>query len=319
MKPSLKMMILPPEFQEEWPEKIQAVIPGSVVKIFRSLDEIDDHFLAEADCAFGYLPPEIFSRAKKLRWIQCYAAGPDPSFWHEALVNSDVVVTNFRGIYNELVAAHAMMFVLAISTDYHTYALQKERREWRRSERPEIFLPGKTALIVGMGGIGKELAQLCRALGMKVIGIDAKPSDDKDVHPPKDLDALLPRADFVIIAVPETPETRRMFDFRRITLMKESAYLINVGRGVVVVLDDLVRALDSNKIAGAALDVFEREPLPTMSPLWSNPRVIITPHVAAPSDAPQVPERRTEILIENCRRFMKGEELVNVVDKKKWF
>jgi phosphoglycerate dehydrogenase-like enzyme len=110
-----------------------------------------------------------------------------------------------------------------------------------------------------------------------------------------------------------------MFDMRRFELMKPASFLINIGRGAVIVLDDLVRALDSQKIAGAALDVFEKEPLPRSSALWSNPKVLITPHVAAPSDAPHVPERRTEILLENCKRFLRGDELLNVVDKKRWF
>src|SRR5205823_14822115 len=145
----------------------------------------------------------------------------------------------------------------------------------------------------------------------------APPAGAAELHRPEALDTLLPRADFVILTAPETPETRRSFDRRRLQRMKPSAVLINISRGSIVVLDDLVAALKAREIAGAGLDVFEAEPLPIAHPLWTMPGVLITPHVAG--EGPYLQERRTEVVLENCRRFAAGEPLVNVVDKAQWF
>ncbi len=315
------MALLPPDVMEGWDDQIREAVPGAEVRTFASPDEVGD-YMDDATCAYGFVPPELFRRAKKLKWIQCYAAGPARSFWYDELVQSDVVVTNFRGIFNEHVAAHAMSFVLAFSRNLHRYSLQQAGTEWKQLPYP-VYLPETSALIIGVGGIGAETGRLCKAFGMKVIGVDPrvteKPESFDELYSVDSLEKVLPPADFVIITTPETPQTQRMINSRRLNLMKETAYLVNVGRGAVVVLNDLVEALEGRKLAGAGLDVFEEEPLPPNSRLWSNPNVIITPHVAANPDSPHVPEQRTRILLENCRRFSRGEELLNVMDKKNWF
>ena len=316
-----KMAILPPEYQEEWPAKIREAIPGAEVQLFERSEEADS-FIREADCAFGFVPPRLFSQAKKLRWIQCNAASPGPSFWYDALVESDVVVTNFRGIYNDHVAPHAMAFVLALARSLPQYARFQQRKEWGPILET-TYLPETTAVIVGLGGIGAETARLCAAFGMAVIGVDplvkTPPPGVKAVHPPSALDTILPVADFLILITPETPETIRMIDARRLGLMKRGSFLVNVGRGKCVVMADLIEALQTTKIAGAALDVFEEEPLAVDSPLWSMQNVLITPHMAAKPFSLHVPERRTRILLENCSRFEEGRPLINVVDKSKRF
>ncbi len=315
-----KMVILPPEFQEEWPDKIRAAVPGASVRLFRNpMDAAAE--IEDADCAFGDVVPELFVRNKKLRWIQCYAAGPRPAFWHAQLVRSDVVVTNFKGIYDDHVSAHAMALLLALGRHLHQYIPQQHKHEWMPLE-PARYLPESTALIIGVGGIGTETARLAAAFGMTVIGIDPRvrqpPPHVKELHPPVDLPNVLPRADFVILTTPETPETRGMIDATRFKLMKPTAYVINVGRGACIVHQDLLEALREKRIAGAGLDVFQEEPLPPDDPLWNLPNVIITPHIAT-HDAEYIMERRTRILVENCKRFANGEPLINVVDKKNWF
>ncbi len=184
-----------------------------------------------------------------------------------------------------------------------------------------IHLPGATALIVGLGGIGAEAARLAAAFGMRVVGTDARrreaPPGVAELHPPDALDALLPRADFVILTVPHTPETEGLMHRARFQRMKRSAFFVNIGRGMTTRLDDLVGALRAREIAGAALDVFEEEPLPAAHPLWTMPGVLITPHTAG--YGPHLDERRFEILLDNCRRFVAGAPLRNVVDKKHWF
>ena len=156
---------------------------------------------------------------------------------------------------------------------------------------------------------------------MEVIGIEPRPEYDLpyvEFHHPDELDSVLPRADFVITTVPHTPETEGMFDAARFALMKPTAYFINIGRGMVCKIDDLADAIESGQIAGAGLDVFEQEPLPSDHKLWSLPNVLMTPHVAVRA-AENIPERRFRIILENARRFLSGDELTNIVDKSRWY
>ena len=184
-----------------------------------------------------------------------------------------------------------------------------------------MHLPEATALIVGVGGIGAETARLAAAFGMTVLATDARrteaPPGVAELHQPEALDALLPRADFVILTVPHTPATEGFFNRARFQRMKRSAFFINIGRGMTTKLDDLVAALRAGEIAGAALDVYEQEPLPAEHPLWGMPNVLLTPHMAG--YGPYLDDRRYEIIADNCRAFAAGRTLRNVVDKGVWF
>jgi phosphoglycerate dehydrogenase-like enzyme len=174
---------------------------------------------------------------------------------------------------------------------------------------------------VGVGGIGAETARLCAAFGMHVMGVDARrrdaPPGVRKLDGPDALDSLLPLADFVILTVPHTPETEGFMHRARFARMKRTAFFVNIGRGMTTRLDDLVAALRAGEIAGAALDVFEQEPLPRRHPLWTLPNVLITPHTAG--HGPYLDERRFEVLLDNARRFVAGQPLRNVVDKARWF
>jgi phosphoglycerate dehydrogenase-like enzyme len=184
-----------------------------------------------------------------------------------------------------------------------------------------VPLPGSTALIVGLGGIGAETARLLAAFGVQVLAVDArrteKPDSVTELRGPEALDALLPRADFVILTVPHTPATEGFFNAAKFRLMKRSAFFINIGRGMTTKLDDLVAALDAKEIAGAALDVYEQEPLPAEHPLWTMANVLLTPHMAG--YGPHLNERRFQIIQDNCRAFANGQTLRNIVDKANWF
>jgi phosphoglycerate dehydrogenase-like enzyme len=278
--------------------------------------------IVDAEAAYGDIVPELFRCARRLRWIQAPAAAPPVGYYHRELIASQVVVTNQREIYNDHIGAHIMAFVLAFARGLQRYIPHQLGRQWRpQGTEPVIHLPEATALIIGVGGIGSEAARLCAAFGMTVLGIDARrpeaPPGVKELRRPGELHALLPQADFVIMTVPETPQTRGLMAAREFRLMKPGAFLINIGRGECVVLDDLVHALQTGRLAGAGLDVFQIEPLPADHPLWTMPGVLITPHVAGVG--PYLQERRTELLLENCRRFNAGEPLLNVVDKTNWF
>ena len=283
-----------------------------------ALEEIRD-----ADAAYGWVPPDALNVAEKLSWVQNAEAGPFYGYYYPEIVEHPLTMSNPRGIYFDHISHHILMFLLALSRGLHWYMDAQRRGEWDKDARksPYIDLAGAVALINGVGGIGHETARLCNELGMEVIGIEPRREFDLpyvEFRAPDELDAVLPRADFVITTVPHTPETEFTFNAARFRLMKSSAYFINIGRGMVCKIDDLADAVESGEIAGAGLDVFEQEPLPSDHKLWGLPNVIMTPHVAV-KDAGNIPDRRFEIILENARRFVAGEDLYNVVDKSRWY
>lgn len=305
-----------------WADRLHDALP--------KLDVIvaDDLIMAEraigmAEAAFGYLPPALLAKAGRLRWLQAHQAAPPAGYYYPELIAHPVVVTNFREIYNDHLGAHIMAFVLAFARDFHTYLPLQLEQTWR--PRPldtgVVHLPDTTAVIVGLGGIGAETARLASAFGMRVIGVDARrtsvPPGVAELHPANALDEQLPRADFVILTVPHTPKTEGMMNRARFQKMKRSAFFINVGRGKTTRLDDLVEALRAGEFAGAGLDVYEEEPMPSEHPLWTMPGVLMTPHTAG--YGPYLDDRRYEIIFENCQAFLAGRPLRNVVDKANWF
>ena len=283
-----------------------------------AMDEIRD-----ADGVYGWVSPEALQVAEQLRWVQNPDAGPFYGYYYPELIEHPLTICNPRGIYFDHISHHILMFLLALSRGLPWYMDAQRRRVWDKDARksPYIDLAGATALINGVGGIGHETARLCSELGMQVIGIEPRREFELphvEFHTPDELDDVLPRADFVITTVPHTPETEFTFNAARFRLMKSSAYFINIGRGMVCKIDDLADAIENGTIAGAGLDVFEQEPLPSDHKLWGLPNVLMTPHVAV-KDAGNIPERRFEIILDNARRFLAGEELHNVVDKSKWY
>ena len=318
------LVMLPPhnEVRRQWAAQIaKADIGVRVLQPETNAEAVRD--IADADAAFGTIEPDVLAAARRLRWLQAPQAAPPAGFYYPELIAHPVVVTNFREIYNDHIGAHIMAFVLAFARDFHTYLPLQMRREWKPKtvDTGVVHLPGSTALILGVGGIGSEAARLCQAFGMRVIGIDARREDVppcvEELHRPEMLDQLLPRADFLIMTIPHTPSTEGLINRERLRQMKRSAFLINIGRGMTVRLNDLVAALRAGEIAGAGLDVYEVEPLPAEHPLWTAPNVLLTPHTAG--FGPYLNDRRFDILLDNCRRFGADEPLRNVVSKSNWF
>src|SRR5262245_3763435 len=318
------IVMLPPQTAttRSWAARLAEAVPQLSVVVTEDADQAA-RALAGADAAFGTLPASLLKHATRLKWLQAPQAAPPAGYYYPELIAHPAVVTNFREIYNDHIGAHIMAFVLAFARGLHVYLPQQLRREWKPLplDTGIIHLPGATALIVGVGGIGAEAARLAAAFGLRVIGVDARrediPPSVVDLFRPDALDRLLPHADFVILTVPHTPATEGFMDRARFRLMKRSAFFINIGRGRTTRLDDLVEALRAGEIAGAALDVFEQEPLPADHPLWTTPGVLITPHTAG--YGPYLDERRFAILADNCRRFLAGQPLRNIVDKSSWF
>jgi phosphoglycerate dehydrogenase-like enzyme len=316
--------MLPPQTPtaREWAGRLSAALPGLTVVVAedpaRAVAAI-----AEAEAAFGTPTPDLLRASRKLRWLQAPQAAPPAGYYFPELVAHPVVVTNFREIYNDHIAAHIMAFILVFARGLHLYLPRQLARQWRPEplDTGVVHLPGATTLIVGVGGIGAETARLAASFGLRVIGTDARrreaPPGVAELHPAEALDDLLPRADFVVLTVPHTPATEGFMDRARFARMKRGAFFVNIGRGMTTRLDDLVAALRAGDIAGAALDVFEHEPLPADHPLWTLPNVLITPHTAG--YGPYLDDRRFAILLDNARRFLAGQPLLNVVDKASWF
>jgi phosphoglycerate dehydrogenase-like enzyme len=320
----IKLVMLPPQTDvtRAWAERIAASAAAPRVVASEDLERARRE-IADADAAYGTLPPPLLAAARQLRWLQAPQAAPPAGWYYPELIAHPVIVTNFREIYNDHIGAHIMAFVLAFARGLHLYLPRQLRREWKPEplDTGVVHLPACTVLIVGVGGIGGEAARLCAAFGMHVIGVDVRrteaPAGMAELHGAAALDDLLPRADFVILTIPHTPATEGMLDRGRFRLMRRTAFFINIGRGMTTRLDDLAGALEAGEIAGAGLDVFEQEPLPANHRLWTMPGVLITPHTAG--YGPHLDDRRLDILLDNCTRFAAGRPLRNIVDKASWF
>ena len=257
---------------------------------------------------------DAWPAADRLRWVHVATAGVDKLLFPE-LVASDVVVTNSRGVFDRPIAEYVLGLVLAAAKDLpRTLALQRDRT-WRHRETARI--DGQSVLVVGTGSIGRAIAALLTAVGTAVTGVGrlARTGDPDfgTVHSAADLARLLPEADFVVVAAPLTDETRGLFDGPAFIRMKPGAWLVNIGRGPIVVEPDLVAALEAGQLAGAALDVFVDEPLPADSPLWGMPNVIVSPHMSG--DFVGWHDALVELFVANLERWRTGQPLLNVVDK----
>jgi len=232
---------------------------------------------------------------------------------------SDVVLTNSRGVFDVPIAEYVLGVVIAFAKDLpHSFELQRQRQwEWRETER----VGGRRALVVGTGPIGAAIARLLRAVGMDVRGAGRRARDDDPdfgvVHASADLAQHVGWADFVVSVAPLTEATRGLFDRKVFAAMQPSARFVNVGRGELVVEDDLVAALQAGELAGAALDVFETEPLPPESPLWTMPNVLVSAHMSG--DTVGWKDDLAELFVANFARWVAGEPLQNVVDKNRGY
>ncbi|MEU0250280.1 D-2-hydroxyacid dehydrogenase [Streptomyces sp. NPDC006235] len=256
---------------------------------------------------------------KAPRWVHASSAGVD-SFLFPALVDDPgVVLTNARGVYDEPTAEYVLGLILALAKDFPGTWEHQRRREWR--PRLSDGITGRTVLVWGTGPIGRAIARLLGAVGMRVCGAGRKArTDDPDfgtVHGPTTVTPALGKADYVVLAAPLTKDTRGMVDASVLAAMKPGARLINVGRGGLVDEEALIDHLAAGRLAGAALDVFGREPLPAESPLWDLPGVMISPHTAGETTSER--EALVEVFLDNLTRHIEGRPLRNVVDKRRGY
>ena len=276
--------------------------------------------LADADGVIGPFDLKLLSAAPRLKWIQSESAGVEAFTFLPGFAQSKVVLTNNKILQGPEIADHALGLLLALTRGIAT-AARGGSRGWNQRSFNPIELRGKTAVIVGVGGIGTQIALRLNASGMTVIGVDPKDMPyntyiSRMVTPDR-LDSVLPLADVVFLSAPLTPVSRKMMGPRQFELMKRDSFFIAVSRGGLYDTDALVKALDSKKLSGAGLDVTSPEPLPEDHPLWKFPNVVITPHIAGRSDGENA--RYEALYIENLKRFAAGEPLLNVVDKEKGY
>ena len=290
---------------------------------FADSAEMLTEMLAGADILLGWDFSEAnlrgaWTQAGDLRWIHWTGAGVDALLFPE-LTESDVVLTNSRGIFDRAMAEYVLGLILSFAKRFPETTRHQDQRRWQH--RLGELVSGSRVLIVGVGSIGREIARLLTSAGLEVEGVGrrARATDDDFavIHGREDLNERLPEADYVVIVVPLTDETRGMFGAAQLAAMKPTARLINVARGAVLDESALAEALRSARIAGAALDVTAIEPLPRDSPLWSMPQVIISPHMSG--DYVGYPEVLVSAFIDNFQRFRTGKPLLNVVDKASGF
>jgi glyoxylate/hydroxypyruvate reductase len=297
-------------------EAITARCPGLAVET-RRLSDADVADAAErANIILGWtVPPTVARRAGRLQWVQCLGAGVDRLVGEQTLPETVIITRIGRG-FGPAMAEHVLGYLLALTLEVPRALDQQRRRVWEPYSAPR--LRGRTALVVGLGEIGGEVARLLRAAGLRVLGVNrgGAPSPHADeTWPVATLDRVLPRAEIVVLVVPLTAATRHLLDARRLALLPRGAWLVNVGRGALVDEPALIAALRAGQVGRAALDVFAVEPLPADSLLWTLPGVIVTPHVAGPDDAAHI----ADVFAENYARLRTGQPLRYRVDRARGY
>jgi phosphoglycerate dehydrogenase-like enzyme len=272
------------------------------------------------------LRPEQFARASKLRWIHAPSAAVHQLLFPE-MVKSEVIVTNSREVHGPVVAEHVMALIFALAKKIPQAVILQEKRTWgqeaiwKEGAHPRE-IAGATMGLIGVGSIGRRVAQMASGLGMRVIAVrehveKGKPDGVEAVFAPSQLDDMLRQSDYVVLAAPLIGATQGLINADRLAAMKPEACLINIGRGPQVDEAALITALRTRRIAGAALDVFEREPLPGDSPLWNVDNLLITPHTAGLTE--KLWHRHYELFSDNLRRYLARQPLRFVVDKQKGY
>jgi D-2-hydroxyacid dehydrogenase (NADP+) len=306
-------------------EKLQKAFPDSIVVQLQNYDRVPEE-IVDTDVFIGWsLRPEQFVIAKKLKWIHSPAAAVHQLMYPE-LIRSNVLLTNSTGVHGPVVAEHAIAVLLALAKrlpqamHYQARKIWAQELLWNEHPRPRE-VAGATVLVIGMGGIGREFAIRAKALGMKVLAVRQNPAKGAEaadaVYGLEQLEGLLPQADFVLLCTPVTPATTGLINRPRLEKMRFGAYLINVARGPLIEDAALIEALHQQRIAGAALDVFDEEPLPADSPFWSLENVLITPHTAAVTE--KLWDRHYDLIVENLNRLLGGRPLLNEVDKHRGY
>ncbi len=303
-------------------EALKSDSPG--VEFVRASNAVQAQTLAaNADAVIGACSPAILEAGKSIRWVQVYSAGVEGCVSIPSLRERGILVTNMQRVMGPVIAEHVTAMMLALTRRLDAFIPAQREHAWRpeAAEGRMAAVEGKTMLVVGLGGIGSEIARRGHALGMRVIATRASGRTGPDfvsyVGLPDELLKLASEADVVVNATPLTPETTGLFDAAFFSKVKPGAYFINIGRGKSVVTSALVDALEDGRIAGAGLDVTDPEPLPPDHALWKFTNVVITPHVAGRSDLGF--SAQMEVVKENVKRYVAGDRMLSIVDVERGY
>lgn len=324
-KPDKVVILLPSSripTRTDYGDWLQSAAGDAELIFVKSADELELE-KEDADVYLGFCT-HVTPDMERLTWVQNYFVGVDRCTGNEKLLNDNILLTNTSAIPGPGMAEHTIAMMLMLTKKMYLFHQQQQQGLWKRLTEPQkqvMEVNGKTMLVVGLGGIGRQIAKRAHGLGMRVTAIRNSSRSGPDfvdyVGLPDELDKLSKEADVIVNITPLTKATTGLFDRKFFKNMKSTAYFINMGRGRSVITADLIEALNNREIAGAGLDVTDPEPLPPDHPLWQAPNIIITPHNSAPSD--QMVERFWILVRENLRRYVSGEPMLNVVDLKRGY
>jgi phosphoglycerate dehydrogenase-like enzyme len=272
--------------------------------------------VADAEILYAWkFPPQLYAKAGRLKWLQVMGAGVDWALVPE--LPEHVQITRAPGVFGPWMAEYVLAWCLWVTQRLKPYRDAQRQRRWDDHVLPER-LSGKTLTIVGLGDIGRDIARAARGLGMRVLGVSRRGRPVREatrMYPVSAMTRALREADFVVLLLPLTPETRGIIGADALAAMKSTAWLINIARGAVADEGALLAALEQRRIAGAVLDVFDREPLPPSHPLWKMDNVVVTPHISGPSTA----DALTPVFNDNLARYLAGRPLRHVVDRRRGY
>ncbi len=294
--------------------EIRKIAPKLELKVVESSSNYSS-LLKESEIVFGWPKTDFVKKSEKLKWLHLPSAGVDRYADKEIYQNQDIKLTNSSGVYGKPIAEHVFAMIMAHSRNLIDYAYDKKEKKWQRKNEIKDFF-NSTVGILGLGDIGTTIAKRAKAWGAEVLALKRTMTELPDyvdqIYLNQDLDKLLKKSDYVILTLPGTPATEGIIGREEFQLMKNSAFIINIGRGTLIKQDDLIEALQEGEIAGAGLDVTEPEPLPAANKLWEMENVILTPHTSGFS--PTNDQRRYEIFKDNLKRYLNNKKLINKVD-----
>ncbi len=284
---------------------------------FASDCNINHDQISNSKIIIGNPPLELLEHAEKLKWIQLITAGAD-AYLKDNILKDSVIVTNASGAYGEAQSEFMLALTLSLYKKLNIYRDNQNNCLWN-DEGNEKMLQDATVLILGMGDIGTQYAKMLKAFGVHIIGVRRSINKNNkyadEMYSFNDLAKIIHRADIVSMSLPSSPETINIMDKEMISRIKQDAVLINVGRGNTLDINALCEAIENNKISGAALDVFENEPLPRNHKIWNTKNIIITPHIAGHDFLPHTLNKTLSIIEQNIKAYIEGKQLINIVDR----
>ena len=298
-------------------ERFEQIAPEATF-IYEQAKTVSKEVVQDANVILGNPHPEMLKDSINLKWLQTESAGVN-QYTGEGILPEGVLLTNATGAYGIAVAEHMLGLLFMLFKKFHIARDQQSKQLWQNPGEMK-YISNSTVLVVGLGDIGGEFAKMVKALGAYTIGVRRsnldKPDYVDELYLMPDLEAQLSRVDVVAISLPATAETEHLFDKKLLGQMKSDAIILNVGRGNIIVTQDLCEALESNQLGGAGLDVMDPEPLPVNHPLWQYENVVITPHCAGGSGRREIKHRLLQIWEQNLKNYLMNEPLQNVVDFK---